>query len=288
MTYLQKLIQRLSSKAPANMLLPLANGWNGVNDPFENTQYLPPVYPQSNKKQITTHSEVEPPLPAPPAKQTPIAKEQPSMRASHPVSETSSGEPCAPNKSSDIVVQRKRPTTMNSPFTAKHNAPVESQPSAQPQQSTDNKDIPEPQHNHLSARQQPKVTQWETRWLRRHVSDTATAVESKKIEPLRKSAPEQQIRWLSPRQGLVSVRHQSASTPVIHPVPKPREPRAWKRRQPQQPRLVIGQLTVDVVPVKPAKAPQRRKAAGKKRGDAMGGKFAQVESARFAFGIGQM
>jgi len=288
MTYLQKLIQRLSSEAPANMLLPLANGWTGVNDPFENTRYLPPVYPPSNKKQRMTHSEVEQPLPAPLTRQTPIAKEQPSVRASHPLSETSSGEPCAPNKSSDIVVQHKRPAMIGSPLTAKPKASVESRPSAQPIQSTENEVIREPQHNHLSPRQQPKVTQWETRWLRRHVSDTATAVESTTIAPLRKSGLDQQIHWLSPRQGLVPVIQGNAKTPVIHPVPKPGEPRAWKRRQPQQPRLVIGQLTVDVVPVKPAKAPQRRKAAGKKRGDVMGGKFARVESARFAFGIGQM
>jgi hypothetical protein len=302
MTYLRKLIQRLSSKTPTNTLLPNANGWGGVIDPFENAQYLPPVYPQTNNKHSAKHAEIEHPLPTPPEKQTPIAEQHQLTDMPQRVSETSLGEPHAPRESltpresPEKLLYQQKPRKIDPPIAAQHHVPVESIPRDRSMLNTDNKSLRVPQHNYLSPWQPPQATQWVTRWLRRYLSDTATVVEGKKIGTLNKGANEQQMYWILPHKGLASLIQEEAST-VIHPIPKLNERRALKRRQPQQPqlvigtqqaRLVIGKLTVDVVPIKPARAPQRRKAAVKKRAKDKRGELTQAESARFGFGIGQM
>jgi len=134
MTYLQRIIQRLSAKIAANMLLPNTNIWSGVIDPFENTQYLH-VFPQFKEKQIIKHATVDQPSPSSPAKRLPIADTRQSTKTPKPDGTAKRGEPVDPRTPPDIIAPGKKHPAKNSPLTVIQKADTGSEPVTNPDQS---------------------------------------------------------------------------------------------------------------------------------------------------------
>jgi hypothetical protein len=286
MTYLQRLVQRLSAAMPPNMLLPNANGWAGLYDPFENTQYLPPVFPVSNKKPNARRAEIDPPVSAPQGSETVQLKEQ---RLNEKAGTTSGAEPAGllrPKKFADVIAQQKNPP--QAPFISAVNreAPVVSGPVAQPVQSAKIGGVPE-QHHDLLPRQQPQAAQIKTRWVRRYIGDSVTTPGISKQKSARDKETEL-IYWLKPRSGVLPARAENATSSIFTPLHDPVIRREMNRRKPPAPHLFIGQLTVDVVPEKPARVAGSRKKQLRKLREDRQGRLTQAETARFGFGIGQM
>ena len=288
MTYLQCIIQRFAAKIPANMLLPNTNIWSGVIDPFENTRYLPFVFPQFKEKQRIKHATVDQPSPSPPAKRLPIADSRQSPETPQPVSTIIHGEPVNPRTSVGIIAPRKKMPSKNSPLTVIQKADAGSELIIKPDRNSTIGTAREQQQNDLSHPHPQPATRWKTRWRRRYSGDIATAFETEKSKQLSGNVPDRQLHMLSPQQKHVSTISETVAKLSGFPGSKSIRRSSSKRRQINEPRLVIGQLTVDVVPIKPANTPHRRKKTVKKHAEDRRGKLSRAETARFGFGIGQM
>jgi hypothetical protein len=286
MTYLRRLVQRLMAETPPNMLLPNGNGWGGVFDPFENTQYLPPVFPVSNKKPNAGRAEIDSPVSAPQGSETTPLKEP---RLDEKAGTTSGAEPAGllePKKFADVIAQQENPPQAPSFSAVNREAPVVSGPIAQPVQNAKTGGVPE-KHHDLLPRQQPQAAQIKTRWVRRYLSDAETPGNISKPKAGRHDDTGQS-RWLPPRCGFLPLKNENAPAAFVKPGSSPVNRRALKRKETQGPRLIIGQLTVDVVPEKAGRSAKSRKRPLRNRNQERPDKFTQAETARFGFGIGQM
>lgn len=288
MTYLQRIIQRLSAKPAVNLLLPNTIVWSGVIDPFENTRYLPPEFPPFKEKQSIKRATVDQPLPTPPDKRLPIPDNRQSTETPQPVSTIKRGESVNPRTPVDIIMPQKKLSEKNSPIRVIQKAVAAREPVSKPNQTSNTGTAREQHQNDLSGPQPPPATRWDTRRRRRYSGDTATAFETEKSKQWNGSTPDRQMQMLSPQQKHVSTISGTALEPSGFTGPKSIRRGAIKRRQIEEPRLVIGQLTVNVVPIKQANTLHRRKKTTKKYAEDRRSKLSRAETARFGFGIGQM
>jgi hypothetical protein len=126
----------------------------------------------------------------------------------------------------------------------------------------------------------------ETRWVRRYRSDINLFDTELKQPPEKEIETSEQPHRL-PLQRAQPLLEKSPVLPAKQP-PFSMKRRSARKEQPEAPRLVIGRLNVDVVPVKKSKPAYRRLAVVKKRIYNTYGKLTQAEAVRIGFGIGQM
>lgn len=285
MDYLQRLIQRSSMTTPHHMLLPRSNQCSDAADPFEQTSFIPPGFPDTERASRTDavdndsgQRRMEP------AANMPAFKDHRQHITLPPIFDPvlpPAAHPAAPRTATHSK-GRKTSTGIDSfePANAT-STPVRRSPGkpVTPGQVQKNPDTPGGE----------SVVQPERPWGRRYAGDLNLADNPGKPSPVTEDALTRRAPGASPRPVLPppDVRYLLPFTPASSFIKRRRRAGG----QPHEaPRLVIGQLSVDVVPLKKKKPVkrQRRSATAKNRAHRHYSKLTQAETATIGFGIGQM
>ena len=298
MDYLQRLIQRSSMTTPHHMLLPRSNQWSDAADPFEHTRFIPPMFPDTARSCTTEGlGDDSGEHLSKPAAKIQTSRDNRQEVIPPPMSENNrnqvnllSASDLANTSAAHSVEQRTAIHLRDSKVWSGRSSPEPENDTIASLKASSQRPVLVEQTKQRPVSVEPKSTiAAQTPWGRRYVWDLNLPDNLDKSLPAMEDDPSGKALGVSPRLALpqADIRHRLLF--------KPSSPSAKRRREADRapaaaPRLVIGQLSVDVVPLKKKKPVKRRRRAAtvKNRSYRHYSKLTQAETATIGFGIGQM